>query len=242
MASKDDERGAADRRGFFRLGLERLRTTALEAARELARASAEIAEASAVEPERYEGRPDEDGVVPMYHRARRRTARAGSEEGQKGLGRRFVRPPGAKPEREFLASCERCRKCVDACPEHAIFSAGPQHGPELELTPILMPAERACLLCQDVPCASACPSGALVPLPAAEIRIGLAAVTPELCLNRLGQTCDACLHECPFPGVAIRAAEDGVPLVDDSTCTGCGLCALHCRAYPKAIQVLPIQG
>jgi ferredoxin len=27
----------------------------------------------------------------------------------------FVRPPGARPEAEFLALCIRCHKCRDAC-------------------------------------------------------------------------------------------------------------------------------
>lgn len=30
--------------------------------------------------------------------------------------KRFIRPPGARPEAEFLSLCIRCDKCIIACP------------------------------------------------------------------------------------------------------------------------------
>src|SRR6478735_6976891 len=76
------------------------------------------------------------------------------------IRRRFVRPPGALPEMAFLAACTRCGACSDACPPRAIrvapssegFAAGTPHL-EVELQP--------CIACADMPCATACPTGAL---------------------------------------------------------------------------------
>jgi MauM/NapG family ferredoxin protein len=150
-----------------------------------------------------------------------------------------VRPPGAVPEAEFLALCTRCTKCLDACPEQSLVRAPPTFGPELELLPILVPEQRACYLCTDVPCAAACPTGALLPIQASEIDLGLAVVSPRLCLNSLGHPCDACLTACPFPGRAIVAGSGGVPAVDDSVCNGCGQCVLACRSMPKALRIEP---
>ncbi|MCB9728978.1 MAG: 4Fe-4S dicluster domain-containing protein [Deltaproteobacteria bacterium] len=218
----DDQSKASGRRDFFRGAFTRLQETALGAAREFAKASAELADAANAATEE----------VPRYHRAR---PRAGDGDSV----RRVVRPPGALPEPRFLQACERCRLCIDACPENAIFRAGPQFGAGIELTPMMRPDQRPCALCVDVPCAAACPTGALVPLPSADaIQLGLAIVMDNLCLNTRGESCDACLGVCPCPG-AIAAGPKGVPRVDADACTGCGLCAHHCRAYPKAIHIRP---
>ena len=34
-----------------------------------------------------------------------------------------LRPPGALPENDFLATCIRCGRCVDACPANALLGA-----------------------------------------------------------------------------------------------------------------------
>ena len=101
-------------------------------------------------------------------------------------------------------------------------------------------ASTPCVLCDDVPCARACPSGALLPLAREDVRIGLAVVLPNLCLNRRGETCDDCLAVCPLPELALKGGPDHVPLVDPDHCTGCGLCAKHCKSYPKAIHIKPL--
>ncbi len=166
--------------------------------------------------------------------------------------RRLIRPPGAIVEARFLEACTRCGECADACPEVSIFKAGAEHGAALEMTPLLDLEERACYLCADVPCASACPSGALRPIEASEIKLGTAVLFPELCLNTLDRACTICVDVCPRPQVAIALPQDAdgdplrdasgalpIPRIDASNCTGCGLCVVHCGSYPKALAVTP---
>lgn len=229
------ERGGGPRggrRGFFRLGLERLRESVVEAAEVLAEEASKQAQREVTPAPRTTTSGDRE-----FHRARVRGL-----DGSAGSGRRLVRPPGAVAEPRFLELCVRCSACADACVPGAIIRTGPHWGPALELTPSLIVEERACALCDGVPCAAACETGALVPLRAAEIRLGLAAVDPQLCRNELGERCTDCGDACPVAGaltVPRRRGRPQVPQIDPLLCTGCGQCVVACRAYPRALRVVP---
>ncbi len=68
---------------------------------------------------------------------------------------KFIRPPGALPEEEFLALCTRCLKCVEMCPNiidsvslaESVISVG---------TPRMRFSCSRCMRCNYV-----CPTGAL---------------------------------------------------------------------------------
>jgi len=207
----------SDRRGFFRLGRDQLRDTALHTARGLVSAAGEFKD------EITQDREEDD-----YHRDRKRTT-------GEPAARDFVRPPGALPEAAFLETCEKCQACASACPEASIVPAGPQHGRRVEMSPILILDQQPCFLCEDVPCADACPSGALLPIPASQIRIAVAEPIGERCLNARGESCDLCVQGCPKPEVAIRLGSDRLPVVNPGECTGCGQCIFACPAHPKAL-------
>jgi len=72
----------------------------------------------------------------------------------------ILRPPGALPEKDFLALCIKCGQCLQVCPYHAIelfditklYSLG---------TPYINARDRGCYACDALPCVLACPSGAL---------------------------------------------------------------------------------
>lgn len=147
-----------------------------------------------------------------------------------GLGSAFkskaparIRPPGALPEDEFLATCQRCRACVDACPEFCIIPAQEHMEPPTG-TPFLIPDRAPCTLCGK--CMEACPSGALRPIAREAVRMARARVRLEVCRKRQ-PGCDSCVRVCPVAAQAIALDALGDPQILDG-CTGCGQCALAC--------------
>jgi len=66
------------------------------------------------------------------------------------------RPPGALPEPEFLERCTGCDECMKACPVNVIMIE------DTELRyPVIYPETDPCIHCEDTPCISSCPTGAL---------------------------------------------------------------------------------
>ncbi len=156
---------------------------------------------------------------------------------------RLLRPPGARPEPEFLARCTACGLCMKACPTGALQPAVGEAGLEGLWTPHLVPRVGYCDYDCNA-CGYACPTGAIVPLPLKEkrqVRIGLAAFDPARCIPyQYGRECIVCEEHCPVPDKAIYTVEqrvqtrDGqtrtikVPRVDPDKCTGCGTCENVC--------------
>jgi len=95
-----------------------------------------------------------------------------------------LRPPGAMPEKEFLALCIKCGQCLQVCPYHSIELADMAMG-HGEGTPYIDANVRACYSCEAVPCVLACPSGALDHSceKAEDIKMGIAVLEfPDTCL------------------------------------------------------------
>lgn len=95
-----------------------------------------------------------------------------------------LRPPGAVPEKQFLALCIKCGQCLQVCPYHSIKLADFANGHGVG-TPYIDANERGCYACSAVPCVLACPSGALdhhCEKPA-DIHMGIAVLEfPDTCL------------------------------------------------------------
>jgi len=144
------------------------------------------------------------------------------------------RPPGAVEEGLFLDRCTRCNDCATACPHHAIAPAG-QRMRHAAGTPVINAAEAPCRLCEDWPCIEACPTKALVKdIP---VRMGTASIKRVDCLAYQHQICTVCYEHCPVEG-AIRI-EEGKPVIDADTCTGCGICVHVCPAPLNAVLFVP---
>ena len=172
--------------------------------------------------------------------------------------RQGLRPPGALDEADFLATCIRCGRCADACPNCAIVPFTEEAGAEMSVapgpgergTPVIFARKKSCILCSGASgdsllCTVACPSGALQPIKKEAIAIqenvamGTAKVDKNICYSYNGASCGACVRSCPFEGTALRAELWEKPVVDSASCVGCGLCERACIHYPAAIRVRP---
>ncbi len=182
-----------------------------------------------------------------------------------------LRPPGALNEKDFLSACIKCDLCSIACknrdtnidlktglskePTIKVAKAG---GNTLIGTPYFTPRDIPCYMCEDIPCAKACPSGALDMKTLLDKNnkaninnssMGLAVIHKESCIAFWGIQCDACYRVCPLMDDALtleykRNKRTGkhsylLPVVNSNSCTGCGLCEQACISEKSAIVVLP---
>jgi MauM/NapG family ferredoxin protein len=156
------------------------------------------------------------------------------------IEREVLRPPGALPEGEFIERCYRCGNCVDVCPAQAIKVTAGENA-ECVGTPYIDASSAACVVCDELACMKACPSGALtiVEDPKA-IRMGMADVDASLCLRARGENCRICVDRCPFGSGAIDITDGGEASVVNGGCVGCGTCEFYCPTAPKAIYVKPL--
>jgi MauM/NapG family ferredoxin protein len=153
----------------------------------------------------------------------------------------YLRPPGALDEQDLLSTCERCGRCVEACPRHAIVPLGDEAGAAAG-TPVIRPRRAPCVVCHGIECTHVCPTGALRPLTdVLAIRMGTAVLEEARCLAHRGEACARCVEACPIPGALLRRPGDGPEVVADR-CVGCGLCEHVCPAAPVAIRVAPRAG
>jgi len=155
---------------------------------------------------------------------------------------RYLRPPGALTEGDFLARCIRCGQCGEACPNRCIEFFSPRGGLGAANTPYITPRSQACILCMK--CTQACPTGALQALQRTaedvlgKVRMGKARVDKTLCLSWQGKSCGVCYRACPLADVAITVGYMEQPTVTEQ-CVGCGLCERSCIQMPQAIKVIP---
>jgi len=159
-----------------------------------------------------------------------------------------LRPPGALPEEDFLSTCIRCMRCVDACPNRALISTTGSTGEASTGTPKMQPRKAACMLCLSeegdfLKCTEVCPSGALqlVKKTKADIKervsIGVAEIDYDLCYSYNNWSCGACFRACPLAGEALTIGMWERPTIHPEACVGCGCCERSCIRYPHAIRV-----
>lgn len=151
----------------------------------------------------------------------------------------LVRPPGSRPEDDFLSRCVRCGECMKVCITGGLQPTLLSAGFEGIWTPVLVSklgyCEYNCTLCGQV-----CPTSAIRRLSQEEKRktvIGLAFVDPSRCIPfAQGTPCIVCEEHCPTPKKAIvfteRPGKGGrivkVPAVVTELCIGCGICEYKC--------------
>ncbi len=159
-----------------------------------------------------------------------------------------LRPPGALPEDDFVSTCIRCMRCVDACPNHCLESM-PHTAPAGRAgTPTMHPRKASCMLCahedsEYLKCTEVCPSGALQLIErereeiTEKVAIGVAEIDFDLCYSYNNWSCGACFRACPLAGEAMTVGAWERPTVHPEACVGCGCCERSCIRYPHAIRV-----
>jgi len=148
------------------------------------------------------------------------------------------RPPGAVGEALFQALCTRCDDCIDACPHGVVLRYTHDAGLNAH-TPVMRPDVHACAMCEDFPCAAACPEGALEKPSTKTWRLGALRLREDVCIAYLGPECGACIGLCP-QGLDALVLEGSRPKLDAERCVGCGLCIPACPTSPKALELLPL--
>jgi len=163
----------------------------------------------------------------------------------------LLRPPGAQDEKDFLARCVRCGRCIQACPYVCLRAVNDMSGAAVG-TPALDVRNQACRLCEDFPCTNACPTGALRDIEdRTDVNMGLAVIDTELCIAMQGMRCEVCYRVCPLIDTAItidyRLREGDsthaifAPVVDEEACVGCGLCVERCVIDDPAVAITVIR-
>ena len=154
----------------------------------------------------------------------------------------LIRPPGAITERQFLQDCTRCDKCIHACPKDAIVKAPKKFGFLVMGTPYIDSKKNPCVMCDDLPCISACPDSALLPVDSpADVNMGYAILDKKKCQAYGASFCQQCVIDCPIPG-AITQNQDQQPRFHKKICTGCGVCVSSCSTVniPVAVKIKPL--
>ena len=164
---------------------------------------------------------------------------------------RWIRPPFAIEELDFLISCNRCGDCIAACPHQIIFPLSAKLGVKVVATPAMDLINQGCHLCEDWPCVNACEKDVLT-IPNEENsenenkkeseviadknlpNIAKVFINEATCLPYSGPECGAC-RVCPVEGAMIWDMEK--PSINMSLCTGCAMCREACIVTPKAINV-----
>ncbi len=197
-----------NRRTFFRVGLRQLLEPLVEAADPIQKAAWRF-----------------DRAAPAPRRGG--TSTTGED--------RWLRPPGARVEADFRATCGRSGTCVAVCPAKAI-KIDPD-GEKGGGAPYIDADEMPCVVCDGLYCMQGCPSGALMAVPMVDINMGLADWRESSCLRSNGQDCTICIDKCPLGSAAITLTDGRVNVIEKG-CIGCGVCQHECPTSPKSIRVI----
>ncbi len=147
-----------DRRRFFRAGLAELLRPLANVAVPLEELAKQISKMDEPKPARPAPHVYQAPNTVSYHSPSESDSAYGDED------EHWLRPPGARPEEEFVSICSRCGNCAHACPVQAIkLDHG---GARAGGVPYIDPDVSACVMCDGLFCMTQCPSSARADRPA----------------------------------------------------------------------------
>jgi len=132
------------------------------------------------------------------------------------------RPPWAVSEPLFQETCTTCDACIKVCGEGVLRRGGGGY-PEVNF----QAAE--CTFCGE--CVNVCTPQALLKTEQnADAPWDLKARIAATCLSQNAITCRVCGDRCDARAIRFQLAVGGVadPIIDLSSCTGCGACVEPC--------------
>jgi ferredoxin len=160
----------------------------------------------------------------------------------------LIRPPGAVPERDFLACCVGCGECMKACPTNTLQPVGLDSGVSGFFSPVVTPHRGPCEPLCNI-CGHVCPTGAVRPLPLEEkiwARVGTAHVLRDRCIAwEQGKKCLICAEFCTYGAVEFKTIAGlpvPVPFVHEKRCSGCGLCEHNCPVQARSAIIVEPMG
>ncbi|MEY3219217.1 MAG: hypothetical protein RIT27_574 [Pseudomonadota bacterium] len=151
----------------------------------------------------------------------------------KGWSETYFRPPGAQSEKNLLATCIKCGRCMTVCPYQSIKIA--DWGSKYYGTPYIEPEITPCYLCMK--CPEVCPTGSLRVISKENVQMGRVQVLQKTCLSWQDDLCNLCYKRCPLQDRAIVLNDDLKPVIEN--CVGCGVCFYVCPTKPKSIVITP---
>ncbi len=149
-------------------------------------------------------------------------------------------PPGSQGWSQLDSHCTSCQLCVSACPNQVLRpSKRLEHWMRPEMS-----YERGYCRPECTKCASVCPTGAILPITAAEksaLQIGHAVWVKERCVVLTdGVSCDNCARHCPSGAIHMAPSDPRdlgsprIPMIDPERCIGCGACEHLCPSRPRS--------
>jgi ferredoxin-type protein NapF len=145
-----------------------------------------------------------------------------TREGREAIKRR-QKPLGPRPpwHQRVMENCSHCdQECAASCPQDIIRLHPDEHAHAG--TPWLDLSATGCTFCGD--CAKACPS--IESFEKESSQIGNIQLVKASCLTWNEVFCMSCIGKCDVR--ALRLDERRRLILNDSLCTGCGMCIHAC--------------
>ncbi len=140
-----------------------------------------------------------------------------------------ARPPWALAEPDFQNTCERCSRCIGACPQGLIRSDRSGY-------PVIDFQHGGCTFCGR--CREACDAGALADRSGARPWELRAVLDPGSCLSWHSVECRTCIDWCDAAAIGLQLMPGRPPRVriEAGRCSGCGSCVAPCPT--DAIRII----